>query len=89
MIYALDFKKKARKDLLLLAQQKALLAKAKELIEILKVDPLKFPPEYEKLDGDLEGLYSRRINRQHRLVYEIDEEKKTVSIFSMWSHYEF
>ena len=63
-------------------------AKAKALTEILKENPYQTPPSYEKLIGDLEGLYSRRINIKHRLVYEVLEQEKTVKIVSMWSHYD-
>jgi toxin YoeB len=62
--------------------------KAQALLDILEVDPLKNPPPYEKLVGDLRGAYSRRINIQHRLVYEIFRKEKTVRILRMWSHYE-
>ena len=62
--------------------------KAKALIELLKENPFQNPPAYEKLVGDMEGLYSRRINLKHRLVYQVDEENKTVKIISAWSHYE-
>ncbi len=62
--------------------------KAQALLDILEVDPLKNPPPYEKLVGDLRGTYSRRINIQHRLVYEIFRKEKTVRILRMWSHYE-
>lgn len=62
--------------------------KAKALIELLKENPFQNPPAYEKLVGDMEGLYSRRINLKHRLVYQVDEENKTVKIVSAWSHYE-
>ena len=61
--------------------------KARALIEIIKENPFKTPPPYEKLLGNLDGAYSRRINIQHRLVYEISEEDKTVKILSMWSHH--
>jgi Txe/YoeB family toxin of toxin-antitoxin system len=61
--------------------------KAKALIEILKADPWRTPPPYEKLVGDLQGLYSRRINIQHRLVYEVRESDRTVRVLRMWSHY--
>ena len=61
--------------------------KAKELIEIIKKDPFKTPPPYEKLVGNLNGSYSRRINIQHRLVYEVKEDEKKVRISRMWSHY--
>ena len=62
--------------------------KAQALIEILKINPYQNPPSYEKLYGDLSGAYSRRINRQHRLVYTVDEAQKIVKIVAMWTHYE-
>lgn len=58
------------------------------LLEILKADPFQNPPPYEKSVGDLQGAYSRRINIQHRLVYEIFRKEKTVRILRMWTHYE-
>ena len=61
--------------------------KAKELIEIIRKDPFQSPPPYEKLVGNLNGSYSRRINIQHRLVYEVREDDKVVRISRMWSHY--
>jgi Txe/YoeB family toxin of toxin-antitoxin system len=61
--------------------------KAKELIETIKKDPFKNPPPYEKLVGNLNGSYSRRINIQHRLVYEVRESNKVIRISRMWSHY--
>ncbi|MEX0289755.1 MAG: Txe/YoeB family addiction module toxin [Puniceicoccaceae bacterium] len=61
---------------------------AEQLIEILKVDPFQNPPRYESLRGDLKGCYSRRINIQHRLVYEVLEEEKVVHVLRMWTHYE-
>ena len=63
-------------------------AKARSLIEVLRVNPYQSPPSYEKLTGDLKGLYSRRINTQHRLVYQVLDAEKTIKIVSMWSHYE-
>jgi len=62
--------------------------KTQALLTILEIDPLQNPPPYEKLVGDLFGVYSRRINIQHRLVYEIFKKEKTVRILRMWSHYE-
>ena len=62
--------------------------KAKALIEVLRENPFQSPPSYEKLVGELQGLYSRRINLQHRLVYEVLEEENTVKIVSLWTHYE-
>jgi Txe/YoeB family toxin of toxin-antitoxin system len=61
--------------------------KAKYLIEIIKKDPFQNPPPYEKLVGNLHGSYSRRINIQHRLVYEVREDDKVVRVSRMWSHY--
>jgi len=62
--------------------------KAQELIEVLGQDPFQNPPPFEKLVGDLEGAYSRRINIQHRLVYEVFKKEKTVRVLRMWTHYE-
>jgi len=62
--------------------------KAKELIKIIKINPYQNPPSYEKLVGNLYGIYSRRINIQHRLVYQVYENEKVVKILRMWSHYE-
>lgn len=62
--------------------------KVKNLVEILAHNPFQNPPRYEKLIGDLNNFYSRRINIKHRLVYAVHEEEKTVVILSMWSHYE-
>jgi toxin YoeB len=60
---------------------------AKELLYLLAADPFSTPPRYEKLVGNLQGFYSRRINIQHRLVYSVDKKDQTVHIVSMWSHY--
>ena len=62
--------------------------KARALIEVIRNNPYQAPTCYEKLVGNLKGLYSRRINIQHRLVYEIFEEEKTIKIISLWTHYE-
>ena len=62
--------------------------KAKALIEVIRVNPYQSPPSYEKLVGDMQGLYSRRINVQHRLVYEVLEERNTIKIVSLWTQYE-
>ncbi len=61
---------------------------AKLLIEVIQNNPFQNPPPYEKLVGNLQGLYSRRINIKHRLVYEVIENEKIVKVVSMWSHYE-
>lgn len=63
-------------------------SKAKALIDLIKINPFQTPPSFEKLVGDLKGLYLRRINIQHRLVYQVIEEEKTIKIVSMWYHYE-
>lgn len=60
----------------------------KLLIDLIKENPFKIPPPYEKLVGDLQGLYSRRINIKHRLVYEVLEEDKIIKIISLWTHYD-
>ena len=62
--------------------------KAEKLLEILSEDPFQTPPPYEKLIGDLSGAYSRRINIQHRLVYQVLKEIRTVKVIRMWTHYE-
>lgn len=62
--------------------------KAQALLDILEIDPFQNPPPYEKLVGDLRGAYSRRINIQHRLVYEVFRKEKTVRVLRMWAHYE-
>lgn len=62
--------------------------KAQALLNILEIDPFQNPPPYEKLVGDLRGAYSRRINIQHRLVYEVFRKEKTVRVLRMWTHYE-
>ena len=63
-------------------------AKAQRLIEVLTEDPFATPPRYERLVGDLAGMYSRRINIQRRLVYEVFEEERIVRVLRMWTHYE-
>lgn len=65
-----------------------LAARARRLIEVLQENPFSNPPPYEKLVGDLQGCYSRRINRQHRLVYEVNQDARQVRVLRMWTHYE-
>jgi len=77
----------AQKDAQKLAAS-GLKGKAQELLVIIQANPFQNPPPYEKLVGDLSGAYSRRINIQHRLVYEILQEEKMVKVLRMWSHYE-
>ncbi len=62
--------------------------KAQEILDMLAADPFQIPPNFEKLVGDLSGAYSRRINIQHRIVYEVFQEEKIVRILRMWTHYE-
>ena len=87
--YKLAILKQALKDKEKIKQQPALKKTVEKLLELIKVDPFKNPPPYESLVGNLKGLYSRRINRQHRLVYRVLEEEKTIMLISMWTHYEF
>lgn len=88
MTYRIIYTKKAAADIPLLKAAK-LDGRAKALIELIKQNPYQTPPRYEKLKGDLAGALSRRINIQHRLVYEVLEETKTVKIISMWTHCDF
>ncbi len=85
--FKIKFFKQAFKDVENLKASK-LDGKAKKLLEIIKHNPFQNPPPYEKLIGDLKGLYSRRINIQHRIVYQVLEDEKIVKIISMWKHYE-
>jgi toxin YoeB len=85
--YQIVFTKQAQKDAEKIKKNN-LKDKVEKLLEILKEDPYKNPPGYEKLVGDLKGTYSRRINIQHRLVYQIYDKEKTVKIIRMWTHYE-
>lgn len=87
MNWQLVFSKHAQKDAQKLAAA-GLKPKAQALLAILAVDPFQNPPSYEKPVGDLAGAYSRRINFQHRLVYEVFPNEKTVRVLRMWSHYE-
>jgi len=68
--------------------ESGLIDKTKKLISILEIDPFQNPPPYEKLIGDLSGAFSRRINIQHRFVYQIFQNEKIVRIIRMWTHYE-
>lgn len=86
-MYRIVYTKTAVKDIPRL-KAAHLAEKAKALLDVIRENPYQTPPGYEKLVGDLDGLYSRRINRQHRLVYEVLEEEKTVKVISLWIHYE-
>ncbi|ESL03819.1 addiction module toxin, Txe/YoeB family [Catonella morbi ATCC 51271] len=87
-MYNIVYTKKAINDIPKLKNVK-LDKKTRALIEIIKENPYKTPPSYEKLMGDLTGAYSRRINIKHRLAYEVLEEEKIVKIISLWTHYDF
>ncbi len=87
MSWALVYAKQAMKDAKKLAAS-GLKSKALELLAVLANDPFQNPPPFEKLVGDLAGAYSRRINIQHRIVYEVFIEEKTVRVLRMWTHYE-
>lgn len=86
--YQLVYTKNASGDIPKLKAAK-LDKKAKALLELIRVNPFETPPPYKKLQGDLYGAYSRRINMKHRLVYQVYEEEKTIKILSLWTHYEF
>jgi Txe/YoeB family toxin of toxin-antitoxin system len=81
------FTKQAQKDAKKLAKHN-LKTKAQEILKILQQDPLQNPPTYKKLLGDLRGTYARRINIQHRIVYQLISNKKIVKVIRMWTHYE-
>ena len=87
MTWRLEFSKAAAKDVSKLAGA-GLKPKAQELLDVLRHNPWQNPPPYEKLVGELAGAYSRRINRQHRLVYRVHEDTHLVDILRMWTHYE-
>jgi len=84
--YTVIYTKKASVDIPKLKAAK-LDKKARALIDLIRETPFQNPPPYEKLVGDLQGAYSRRINIKHRLVYEVIEESKTLKIISLWTHY--
>lgn len=81
------FTKQAQKDSKKISQS-GLRSQAEKLLKILEQNPFQNPPLYEKLVGDLSGAYSRRINIQHRLVYQVLEDIQTVKVIRMWTHYE-
>ncbi|AFW94992.1 Txe/YoeB family addiction module toxin [Dolichospermum sp. UHCC 0684] len=87
MNWNLVYTKQAQKDAKKLAASN-LKDKAQSLLDIIQINPFQNPPPYEKLVGDLERAYSRRINIQHRLVYEVIESENTAKILRMWTHYE-
>lgn len=87
MIWTLVYTSQARKDARKIGRA-GLKPRAKKLLEILARDPYQTPPPYEKLVGDLAGACSRRINIQHRLVYQVLDDIKTVKVIRLWTHYE-
>ena len=86
MTWRIAYTKQAKKDAKKLSAS-GLRPKAEELLAILAENPYQNPPPFEKLVGDLTGAYSRRINIQHRLVYQIIEEERVVKVIRMWTHY--
>lgn len=87
MSWRLVYTKQAQKDAKKLASS-GLKLKAQELLAIIAEDPFRKPPPFEKLVGDLAGAYSRRINIQHRLVYQVLTEERIVKVLRLWTHYE-
>ncbi|KPP97122.1 MAG: toxin-antitoxin system RelE family toxin component [Bacteroidetes bacterium HLUCCA01] len=85
--YKIVYTKQARKDAKK-ASSSGLKPRIEELLEILRVNPFEAYPPFEKLVGNLEGAYSRRINIQHRLVYQVLEEENVVKVIRMWTHYD-
>ena len=87
VMWDIEFTKRAVKDVELIKQAK-LKDNVMQLLEVLRYKPFQNPPPYEKLVGDLEGAYSRRINIKHRIVYSVDKERHCVRILRLWTHYE-
>lgn len=85
--YTIKFSKQAVKDKTKL-KNAGLDKNCKTILSLMEDNPFCYPPSYEKLCGELSGLYSRRINRQHRIVYEVCEELKEIHIIRMWTHYD-
>jgi len=87
MTWTLLFTKQARKDAKRI-ERAGFREKVQRLLNVLEANPFQNPPPYEKLVGDLDGAHSRRINIQHRLVYQVLEEEQTIKVLRMWTHYE-
>lgn len=85
--YVIKFSKAACKDKSKL-RNSGLDKSCKNILELMSTNPFCYPPSYEKLCGELNGYYSRRINRQHRIVYRVNEEEKIIYIIRMWTHYD-
>ncbi len=89
MNWCVRFTKQAQKDARkLAAASPALKAKAEQLLQLLTEDPFRQPPPYEALVGDLRGAFSRRLNIQHRLVYQVLPDERVVKVLRLWTHYE-
>jgi len=86
-MYEIVFMSLAQKDAKKLSSS-GLKDKTTNLINIIRENPLQYPPEFEYLKGEMKGLISRRINKQHRLVYEVFEKEKLIKVYRMWTHYE-
>jgi len=86
-MYSIVYTKRAKNDIVKL-KEAGLDKKAKSLIDLLRENHFVSPPTFEKLKGDLSGAYSRRVNIKHRLIYQVDENVKTVKIIMMWTYYE-
>ena len=84
--YTIKFSKQAEKEKIKLKSSN-LDKNCQNILKLMLNDPFCYPPSYEKLNGDLSGLYSKRINRQHRIVYEVNEEKNEIHIIRMWTNY--
>ena len=87
MSWTVVYTRQAQKDAKRIASAN-LKPQTQRLLEVLAQNPFQNPPPYEKLRGDMDGAYSRRINIQHRLVYEVHEKERTVKVLRMWTHYE-
>jgi toxin YoeB len=86
-MYKIYYTNRAKKDAQLIKSSN-LNDKVKALLDLIAQDPYMYPPEFEFLKGDLKGAISRRINKQHRLVYQVLEEELTIKVLLMWTHYE-
>ncbi len=85
--YQIIFMIQAQKDAKKIASS-GLKSKVTKLIKLIEINPFIYPPSYEFLKGDMQGLISRRINKQHRLVYEVLKEEKIIKVYRMWTHYQ-
>lgn len=86
-MYQLLFSSQANKDAKKIASS-GLKPKVQQLLSLIENNPFAYPPKYEHLEASLKGKISRRINKQHRLVYEVFEEEKLIKVYRMWTHYE-